>query len=54
MAAVATYTIWSSGGRHEWLARDEKGDIVARSGLVFTSRSGAMSALRRYLREIQP
>ena len=41
-----TYTIWSNAGRWEWIVYD--GDrVVARSGLVFSSRSAARSDLNR-------
>ena len=35
-----TFTIWSNGGRHEWILR-RGDDIVKRSGLVFSSRAKA-------------
>jgi hypothetical protein len=39
-----TYTIWSNGGRYEWIIRDGE-TIIARSGLIFTSRSRAKQKL---------
>ena len=39
-----TYTIWSNAGRYEWIIRNGE-DIVARSGLIYTSRSRAMRKL---------
>lgn len=39
-----TYTIWSNGGKHEWILRDGE-IIVARSGMVFNSRAAAKRAL---------
>lgn len=34
------YTIWSNGGKFEWIIRDGE-KIVKRSGLVFNSRAAA-------------
>lgn len=45
------FTIWSNGGRHEWLLYDDGESIRARSGLIFPSRSRAQTDLRRYLKE---
>ena len=44
-----TYTIWSNGGRYEWLIYENE-NVVARSNLVFNSRSAALTALRRYVK----
>lgn len=43
-----TYTIWSNGGKHEWIIR--KGEnIVARSGLIFNNRGAAKRAMVKAL-----
>lgn len=39
-----TYTIWSNGGRYEWIIRNGEG-IVARSGLIYLTRSRALQKL---------
>lgn len=39
-----TLTIWSNGGRHEFLIRNEAGEIVVRSGLVYSNRAAAKRA----------
>jgi hypothetical protein len=41
-----TYTVWSNGGRHEYIARVD-GQIVARSGMIYSSRKQAIAALMR-------
>lgn len=44
-----TYTIWSNGGRYEWIIRD--GDaIYARSGMVFSNYAAAKRSLLDVLR----
>jgi len=43
-----TYTLWSNGGKHEWIVRDGE-NIVKRSGLVFRSRSAANTNLKKTL-----
>jgi hypothetical protein len=49
-----TYTIWSNGGRYEWILRRqveglEDGEIVHRSGLVHRSRGVAFTAMKRWM-----
>ena len=44
------YTIWSNGGRHEWIVYLDD-EVVDRSGLVHANRSKARTDLRRWLRE---
>lgn len=39
-----TYTIWSNGGKHEWIIRDGE-TIIARSGLIYNSRRAAKAAM---------
>jgi len=39
-----TTTIWSNAGRHEWIIRKDE-EIIARSGLIFTSRARATRKL---------
>jgi hypothetical protein len=39
-----TYTIWSNGGKHEWIIRDGE-TIVARSGMIYNSRAAAKRAM---------
>lgn len=39
-----TYTIWSNGGRHEWLIRQGE-TTIQRSGLIYRNRSAAKRAL---------
>lgn len=41
-----TYTIWSNGGRFEWILRDGE-TIVKRSGMIFTTRAAAKRALMK-------
>jgi len=48
--AEMTYTIWSNGGKFEWLIR-EAGEIVSRSGLVFNSRAAAKRHMMKNLPE---
>ena len=39
-----TYTIWSNAGRYEWIIYTHE-TIIARSGLIYTSRSRAKQKL---------
>ena len=39
-----TYTIWSNAGRYEWIIHTNE-EIIARSGLIYTSRSRAKQKL---------
>lgn len=41
-----TYTIWSNGGKYEWIIRDAD-SIVKRSGMVFNSRAAAKRDLMK-------
>jgi len=43
-----TYTIWSNGGKFEWIIREGE-EIVKRSGLVFNSRAAAKRAMIKEL-----
>lgn len=43
-----TYTLWSNGGKHEWIIRDGE-NIVARSGLIFNNRAAAKRAMLKAL-----
>lgn len=45
-----TYTIWSNGGKFEWLLRDGE-EIVKRSGLIYNSRGAAKRAMLKALDE---
>lgn len=47
-----TYTIWSNGGRFEWIVREGE-NIVQRSGLIFTNRAAAKRAMLKALAEIE-
>ena len=47
-----TITIWSNGGRYEWIIRDGE-TIIDRSGLIFTSRSRAKQKLILRLNELE-
>lgn len=41
-----TFTIWSNGGKHEYIVYD--GDkIVRRSGLIFNTRAAAKRAMMK-------
>jgi len=39
-----TYTIWSNGGKYEWIIRAGE-TIVSRSGMIFNSYSAAKRAM---------
>lgn len=39
-----TYTIWSNGGRYEWIIREGE-FIINRSGMIFTSYAAAKRAM---------
>ena len=39
-----TYTIWSNGGKFEWIIREGE-TIVKRSGMIFNDRTAAKRAL---------
>lgn len=43
-----TYTIWSNGGKFEYIIREGE-EITKRSGLIFNSRSAAKKAMLTYL-----
>lgn len=45
-----TYTIWSNGGKFEWLLSNGE-EIVKRSGLIYNSRSAAKRAMMKALDE---
>ena len=45
-----TYTVWSNAGKHEWIIRIGE-NIVARSGLVFNSRSAAVKDLNKAVKK---
>lgn len=40
------FTIWSNGGRFEYIVYQGE-ELIARSGLIYTSRSKAKSAMMR-------
>lgn len=45
-----TYTIWSNGGRFEWIIREGE-EIVKRSGMIFTNRAAAKRAMMKAIKE---
>lgn len=46
-----TYTIWSNGGKFEWIIRNGE-NIVSRSGLIFNNHASAKRALMKALATI--
>lgn len=45
-----TYTIWSNGGKFEWILRNSE-EITSRSGMIFNTRKAAKADMMKNMEE---